>query len=76
MIIVIIVACIIAYLFSPFFRCFVKNIHNSIYYSVKDIIEYIKLRKWELFGFYGIDMFINMFGCGKTLSMTHRANND
>lgn len=73
MIIVIIVACIIAYLLSPFFRCFIKNIHNSIYYSVKDIIEYVKLRKWEIFGFYGIDMFINMFGCGKTLSMTHRA---
>lgn len=73
MIIVIIVACIIAYLLSPFFRCFIKNIHNSIYYFVKDIIEYVKLRKWELFGFYGIDMYINMFGCGKTLSMTHRA---
>ena len=73
MIIVIVIACLIAWVLSPFFRCFIKNLHYSVYYSVFDIIDYVNNKKWELFGFYGIDMFCNMFGSGKTLSMTHRA---
>lgn len=54
-------------------RCFVCNIHNVAFYSVWDIIDYIKNKKWKLFNLYGIDMFIGMFGHGKTLSMTHKA---
>lgn len=73
MISVIIVAFIIGYALSPFFRCFLKNIHNSFYYAVLDIIKYFKLKEWEKFGYFGIDMFVNMFAHGKTLSMTHRA---
>lgn len=73
MITLIIVALLIGYALSPFFRCFVKNVHNSIYYGVKDVYEWFLYRKWELFNLYGIDMFVNMFGAGKTLSMTHRA---
>lgn len=74
MITVIVVACFISWFLSPFFRCFIKNIHFTVFYSFKDCIEYFKSKKWESFGFYGIDMFVNMFGAGKTLSMTHRAN--
>ena len=34
---------------------------------------YVYKRKWRDFNCYGIDMFIGMFGHGKTLSMTHYA---
>ena len=61
------------FLLSPFFRTFMKNIHYAIYYSGYDLYHYIKEKQWERFGMYGIDMFIGMFGAGKTLTMTHRA---
>ena len=70
----IIVLFLAAYAFSPFFRMFVKNIHRTVYYSGKDLYFYIKEKQWEKFGMYGIDMFIGMFGAGKTLTMTHRAS--
>lgn len=70
----IIIIFVILWLFSPFFRVFIKNIHNSFYYSFYDLYFYIKEKQWEKFGKYGIDMFIGMFGAGKTLTMTHNAN--
>ena len=54
-------------------RCFIFNIHRVVYYTVFDLVEYIRFKKWKDFNFYGIDMFIGMFGHGKTLTMTHRA---
>ena len=57
---------------SPFLRMFLKNLHFEYYYLFNDIAVYIKEKKWRLFGYYGIDMFIGMFGHGKTLSMVHR----
>jgi len=54
-------------------RCLIFNAHNAVYYGVRDTYEYYKYRKWEDFNYYGIDMFIGMFGHGKTLSMTHKA---
>lgn len=60
-------------LIFPFFRMFICNLHNVGIYSVKDLYFYIKDRKWEDFNLYGIDLFIGMFGSGKTLTMTHRA---
>ena len=59
--------------FSPLARLVVKSPHLIGYYSVYDIISFIKYRKWKEFNYYGIDMFIGMFGHGKTLSMTHKA---
>lgn len=56
-----------------FVRCFLLNIHYVGYYTVKDIYDYIKERKWRNFCEYGIDMYVGMFGHGKTLSMTHKA---
>ena len=64
---------LILWILSPFYRTFIKNFHYSIYYSFKDIIKYFREKEWEKFGLYGIDMYINMFGAGKTLSMTHKA---
>lgn len=54
-------------------RCIMLNILNIIYYACRDAYEYIKYQKWKEFKEYGIDMFIGMFGHGKTLTMTHRA---
>lgn len=54
-------------------RCFIFNIHNVLYYAGCDLFTYIKDKKWEDFNYYGIDMFVGMFGHGKTLSMTHKA---
>lgn len=71
--IVFILIFIFFYLISPFVRMFIKNIHYEYYYIFTDLAIYIKEKKWKLFGFYGIDMFIGMFGHGKTLSMVHRA---
>lgn len=70
--ILIIVFLILFVLFS-FVRCVVFNLHNIGIYSVYDLISYFWKRKWKEFNCYGIDMYVGMFGHGKTLSMTHRA---
>ncbi len=57
----------------PLCRCIVKNLHLIGIYSVVDAYLYFKFKKWQEFDLFGIDMFIGMFGHGKTLSMTHRA---
>lgn len=64
---------LILWVISPFFRTLIKNIHFSTFYLFNDIIKYVRFKEWEKFGLYGIDMYINMFGAGKTLSMTHKA---
>lgn len=61
--------------FSPFFRCLLSNLHNVGIYSIRDIYEYFKYQKWKDFNYFGIDMFVGMFGHGKTLSMSHTALN-
>lgn len=68
----IIAVCVIIFI-SPLFRLIIKNLHRIGLYSVLDIITYIKYKKWRKFNRYGIDLFIGMFGHGKTLSMTHQA---
>lgn len=54
-------------------RCIIFNLHNVAIYTVKDLIRYILKRQWKDFHAFGIDMYIGMFGKGKTLSMVHRA---
>ena len=54
-------------------RCIIFNLHNVAIYSIRDLIEYIRKKKWKYFQAFGIDMFVGMFGKGKTLSMVHRA---
>lgn len=63
-------------LIAPFFkvvRCAIFNIHYVTFYIAKDIVQYFKDQKWKNFTEYGIDMYVGMFGHGKTLSMTHKA---
>lgn len=73
MIYIIIIGFIVLYTLSPLFQVIIRNLHLIGIYSVFDLIEYIKFHRWNDFSLYGIDMFIGMFGHGKTLSMTHRA---
>lgn len=63
----------IVFLIMPLTRCIITNIHLVLLYLFIDNINYIRYKKWREFRLYGIDMFIGMFGHGKTLSMTHRA---
>ena len=56
-----------------FSRCLIFNIPREIFYLFRDIFVYIKDKSWKKFKKYGIDMFVGMFGHGKTLTMTHRA---
>jgi len=67
------IALILMYVLSPLFRCIVANLHRVGIYSVKDAYNYFKNEDYKSFNYYGIDMFIGMFGHGKTLSMTHQA---
>ncbi|MCR5509284.1 MAG: hypothetical protein K6F34_11445 [Lachnospiraceae bacterium] len=70
---ILIFALIVIYVLSPLVRVIIKNLHLIGIYSVADLMAYIKYRRWDDFNLFGIDMFIGMFGHGKTLSMTHRA---
>lgn len=58
---------------SPFLRMLLKNMHLVSVYSIIDLIDYIRYKRWSEWDLYGIDMYVGMFGTGKTLSMTHRA---
>ena len=59
---------------TKLFRCILGNLHNIGIYSVIDIYRYLRHKKWRSFNCYGIDMFVGMFGHGKTLSMVAKAN--
>jgi len=54
-------------------RCIMFNILNIVYYGLRDVYEFVRYRKWKEFKKYGIDMFIGMFGRGKSLSLAHEA---
>ena len=55
---VIIIAFVILYLIFPLVRVITNNLHLVGIYSVIDLIEYIRYRKWRDFNLYGIDLFI------------------
>lgn len=66
---------LIALLFIwSFTRCIILSAPFALYYIFYDAIMYFVNKEWKKFKKYGIDMFIGMFGHGKTLTMTHRAN--
>lgn len=58
---------------TKLFRCIITNLHNIGIYSILDFVRYFKNREYKKFPCYGIDMYVGMFGHGKTLSMVHRA---
>ncbi|MCR5487457.1 MAG: AAA family ATPase [Lachnospiraceae bacterium] len=67
------VLAVIALFMIGFTRCIILNLPFVGFYSVYDVWDYVRKCKWRNFNFYGIDMFIGMFGHGKTLSATHKA---
>lgn len=74
MILLFILPVIILWLISPLFRIICKNIHLVCIYFFLDLYDNIKHKRWKTNNFpYGIDLYIGMFGSGKTLTMTHRA---
>lgn len=74
MIIFFVLAFIIIWLISPLFRLICKNILIIPVYAFTDFLSAFKNKKWRYNNFpFGITLYIGMFGCGKTLTMTHRA---
>ena len=71
--IVLCIAAFVVLIISPLARLIVTHLHLIGIYSVVDLINYIKYKKWDEFNLYGIQMYVGMFGHGKTLSMAHRA---
>lgn len=59
---------IIFFIISPLFRCFLFNLHRCGFYGAKDIFLYIKNRQWRIWNGYGLDIYVGLFGKGKTLS--------
>lgn len=53
-----IIAGVILYLLFPLVRVIINNLHLIGIYSIVDLIEYIRYRKWRDFNLYGIDLFI------------------
>lgn len=69
----IVILLIVICLCMKFTQCVIFNAHNIIIYSVRDLWDYFRHKKWRNFSCFGIDMYIGMFGKGKTLSMVHTA---
>lgn len=65
---------VVVLLLLPFTRMLIFNLHYIGIYSVLDLIDYFKNKRWKEFNEYGIRMYVGMFGHGKTLSMVHRAS--
>ena len=70
---IVIIAFIVVFIISKFVRMFFFNLHNIGIYTIVDFFRYVRDKEWTRFNNYGIDMFVGMFGHGKTLSMVHKA---
>lgn len=51
-------------------RCILFNIHREAAYLCIDFISYIKNRKWNDWNGFGLNIYVGIFGKGKTLSAT------
>lgn len=58
----------VLWFFLPAFKVIIKNLPYVIFYFVKDIINFFNVQGWKP-KFYGIDIYVGLFGKGKTLSM-------
>lgn len=61
---------IIILLCLKFTRCVIFNIHREIAYLGLDIFQYFRYRKWNHWNGFGLNIYVGMFGRGKTLSAT------
>lgn len=67
----ILLICIILFIFSVIFRCIVFNPHFTIYYGFKDIIDYFRYKQWNNARCGELIAYVGLFGKGKTLSCVH-----
>lgn len=63
--------CIILFIFSVIFRCIILNPHLTIYYGFKDIIDYFRYKQWNNARCGELIAYVGLFGKGKTLSCVH-----
>lgn len=71
--IIVCIALFVVLLISPLARLIISHLHLIGIYSFVDLFNYIKFKKWSEYQLFGIQLYVGMFGHGKTLSMTHRA---
>lgn len=50
-----------------------KSIPELLRYLIPDLIRYCKHKGWEDFNYWGLHLFLGMFGACKTISMVRRA---
>ena len=62
----------LVYFVSPSFRCCVGHPLNSIRYAVLDLMEYFRMKYFNLCPTGALDIFCGYFGSGKTLSAVHK----
>ena len=63
---------VLVYFVSPAFRCCVGHPLNSIRYAVLDLVEYFRMKYFNLCPTGALDIFCGYFGSGKTLSAVHK----
>lgn len=63
---------VLVYFVSPAFRCCVGHPINSIRYAVLDLMEYFRMKYFNLCPTGALDIFCGYFGSGKTLSAVHK----
>ena len=51
-------------------RCIFFNLHREALYLCIDFFDYIKNKKWNVWNGFGLNIYVGMFGKGKTLSAT------
>lgn len=61
---------IIGLLICKFTRMVIFNIHREMAYLALDIFEYFRYKKWNNWNGFGLNIYVGMFGRGKTLSAT------
>lgn len=65
------IAFVLFFIFSTFFRTIVLHPFLTVYYAVRDFIKYLKERKWHFMKSGYIICFVGLFGKGKTLATVH-----
>lgn len=71
MLIVVLLVLVFLLVMFPVVRCALMHPFKSVYYAVKDFINYIRRREWNVLKTGEIVCFCGMFGRGKTLSVVH-----
>lgn len=58
-------------IFCSWFRCVVFNPHFTLFYSVVDVFNFFRYKKWRNAKCGELNCYVGLFGHGKTLSVVH-----